>query len=502
MRTSHASMVFVVAALLPVAGTATAQTVTQRAFAPARQALDGAIAAHGGPDALRAVKDVQRTGNVTIYNQGQSLRPGTPYTTRTIALTSLSDFARGRSVSDQVGTPGGGIRTPFRVVLRGEEGFNVAGLTNVVTPLSPGAVAAAKTTLRRDPAVLLLTAAGRADTLRDLGEATFEKRRHRVVTFADSDGSQIALYLDVQTRRLAKLETIADNPTLGDTVTEVAFSDYRPVNGVQLPYRVITRTGGELTQDLQFSEIRANTSPTDAMFEPPAGAVAAKLVAGAGNVVITKVAEGVFFVEGSTHNSLAVALTDSVLLIEAPQSEERSQAVLAKLAEVAPGKPIKSVVATHYHYDHSGGLRTHIARGATIFTTEGNRAFVGKLATTPHVIKPDSLSRAPVSPKIEIVNGKKMLGDPSHPVELYDVGPTQHVDEMLVAYLPKEKILFVSDLFGIPAQGPILPGSPVNRDLADKIKKLGLDVQTITPGHGRVGTIKDLQTALDTPAPK
>lgn len=504
MRMSRAAMVFLVAAIYLVAAhPAGAQpSASQKAFTPARQALDAAIAAHGGLDAMRAIKDVQRTGNGTAYNQGQSLRPGTQYSTRTVSVKTLSDFAKGRSANETITTPAGGIRTPGRAVLRGDDGFTVAVLTNVMSPMSPAALAGAKTALRRDPAALLLTAAGRAETLRDLGEATVDNRKHRVITFADSDGAQIALYLDAQTHRLSKLETLGDNAVLGDTLTEVVFSDYKPVNGVQLPFRVVNRVGGEVVQDLQYSDIKANTGPADAMFEPPAGAVAAKPVPGATTVVASKLSDGVFFLEGSTHNSLAVVLADSVLLIEAPLGEERSQAVLAKLAEVAPGKPVKAVVATHYHYDHSGGLRTHIARGATIYTTAGNKAFLAKLATTPHAIKPDALARTPAAPTIEVVAGKKSLGDAAHPVELYDVGPSPHVDEMLVAYLPKDKLVFVADLFGIPPQGPIPPGTPANREFSDKLKKLGLDVQTIAPAHGKMGTIKDLQKALETPAPK
>jgi glyoxylase-like metal-dependent hydrolase (beta-lactamase superfamily II) len=219
-------------------------------------------------------------------------------------------------------------------------------------------------------------------------------------------------------------------------------------------------------------------------------------------VVATKLADGVFLVEGSTHNSLAIVQGDSILLVEAPLGEERSQAVIAKLAEVVPGKPVKSVIATHYHYDHSGGLRAFIAAGATIYTTAGNREFVTKMAAAPHVIKPDTLARKPAALKLEVVAGKKQLGDAAHPVELYDIGPGPHVDEMLVAYLPKEKILFFADVFGIPLYGPIPPGTPANRDFADKIKKLGIDVQTLAPAHGKAGTMKDLQKALDTPAPK
>jgi glyoxylase-like metal-dependent hydrolase (beta-lactamase superfamily II) len=247
---------------------------------------------------------------------------------------------------------------------------------------------------------------------------------------------------------------------------------------------------------------RTNTGVADTVFDPPTDAVAGKPLPGPGAVVATKVSDGVFFVEGSSHNSLAIVLADSIVLVEAPLGEERSQAVLAKLAEIAPGKPVNTVVATHYHYDHSGGLRVHIARGATIVTTAGNREFVAKLAAAPHVIKPDALSRKPTTPKIEVVTGKKVLGDATHPVELYDVGPSPHVGEMLVAYLPKDKLVFVADLFGVPPQGPIPPGTPANRDFADKLKKLGLDVQIIAPTHGRIGSIKDLQKALETPAPK
>jgi glyoxylase-like metal-dependent hydrolase (beta-lactamase superfamily II) len=487
---------------LPRAASSQPASASQRAFAPARKVLDAAIAAHGGLDALRAIKSVQRAGGGTAYNQGQSLRPGTPYTQRAVAVTSVLDLARGRSATEVVTTPAGGIATPSRSVLRGDDGFTFAPLTKVSSPMSPAGVAAARTALRRDPATLLLTADARAETLRELGTAVFERRPHRVITFADSDGAQLALYVDAQTQRLAKLETLADNPVLGDTVTEVVFSDYQAVSGVQLPARVVTRIAGELVQDLRFTEIKVNVSPADALFEPPAGAISAPLVPGAASVVPTKLADGVWFIAGSSHNSLAVELADSLVLIEAPQSDERSRAVIAKLAELAPAKPIKLVVATHYHYDHSGGLRTHIAAGATIVTTPGNRDFVTKqLVGTPHVIKPDTLSRKPAAPVIDVVTGKKGFGSGDRAIELYEVGPSPHVDEMLVAYLPKHKILFVADLFSIPAAGPIAPGTPANRALADKLKTLGLDIQTIAPGHGRIGTMLDLQKALATPVP-
>jgi glyoxylase-like metal-dependent hydrolase (beta-lactamase superfamily II) len=65
-----------------------------------------------------------------------------------------------------------------------------------------------------------------------------------------------------------------------------------------------------------------------------------------------------------------------------------------------------------------------------------------------------------------------------------------------VAYLPKEKVLFVADLFTIPAEGPIPPASPATRQFADKIKSLGLDVEKIAPAHGRLGTMEEFRQVL------
>src|SRR5262245_38493887 len=69
-----------------------------QSYQHARQVLDRALAAAGGTAAVMAVKDVSRKGTAMAYNQGQSLRPMDPYTTRGVETTSVADFAQGRSV--------------------------------------------------------------------------------------------------------------------------------------------------------------------------------------------------------------------------------------------------------------------------------------------------------------------------------------------------------------------------------------------------------------------
>jgi glyoxylase-like metal-dependent hydrolase (beta-lactamase superfamily II) len=473
-----------------------AATASEASYAEAREVLQAALQAAGGVPALEAIKDLTRRGTGTAFAQGQSVKIEPPYDKRPLEVRSVTDFARRRSVTDTDSMTQGVVPTKARTVLAGDSGFTLNLVTNVATPLAPSALAVARAGLRRDPATLLLAARSRAETLRSMGEAAFEGRPQRVVTFADTDGTQIALYVDASTKLVTKYETLADNPVLGDTLSEVVFSDYRDVAGVKLPFRVVNKTGGEIVQELQYAEVRANTDPGGSLFESPAGAIVGTAPGPPTSVAMKKLAEGVYLVEGSSHHSLVVGFKDHVVLVEAPLSDERSQAVMAAIKETLPGKPIKYVVPTHFHYDHTPGLRAYMAAGATIVTTPGNKAFLERLAAAPHTVRPDALARAPHPPAIETFSRKRVFTDGTTTLELHDIGPNAHVAEAVVAYLPGPKIAFQSDLVGLPADGPLPPVTPAMSDFVAKVKTLGLQVETVTGGHGRVGTMDEVAKAV------
>jgi glyoxylase-like metal-dependent hydrolase (beta-lactamase superfamily II) len=472
-------------------------------YKEARAVLDAGIKAMGGLEALQAIKDVRRVGAGTGYNQGQSLLPESSLTTRAVEVASVQDFARGRSSNEVLNVPTGGIPGKTRAVLSGDAGFGYNLVTKVVTPSAPGAIAGAKASLRRDPAALLLTARARAETLRSLGDETVDGKRNRVITFADSDGTQIGLYFDAESGLLTKFDTLADNAVLGDAVTENILSDYRDVAvgsaRVRLPARHVTEVNGDVTLDLKYSVIEANTGARDDAFAAPADAETIP-AAPTGAVTVTKLGENAYLVGGGSHHSLVAVFDDHVVVVEAPLNEDRSLAVMAKIAETVPGKPIKYVVPTHYHFDHSGGLRTYIAKGVTVVTTPGNKAFVERLAAASHTIRPDSLSREPRKPIIETFTGKRVFSDGTSTLEVIDVGPSPHVTEALIAYLPREKTVFVADLFTIPVQGPFPPVNPALVHFSDKLKTLAVD--KIVPAHGRIGTMEDLKAALAVKMPQ
>src|SRR5438094_820905 len=86
---------------------------------------------------------------------------------------------------------------------------------------------------------------------------------------------------------------------------------------------------------------------------------------------------------GADLNSLAMEFRDFMAVVDGPLSEERSLAVIAEVQKLAPNKPIRYVVNTHHHFDHSGGLRTYVAEGATIITHQSNRAFYESVVFHP-----------------------------------------------------------------------------------------------------------------------
>ena len=112
---------------------------------------------------------------------------------------------------------------------------------------------------------------------------------------------------------------------------------------------------------------------------------------------------------------------------------------------------------------------------------------------------PDSLQQNPKPAVIETVETeKKVLTDGTRVVEIYPLA-NSHAAGMLVAYLPREKLLFVTDLFspGAPRQVAAWCG-----ELLAALERYDLKVERLVGGHGnKISTLAELRQAAAAPAP-
>src|SRR6185295_2516894 len=150
------------------------------------------------------------------------------------------------------------------------------------------------------------------------------------------------------------------------------------------------------------------------------------------NVTVEDIAPGVWYLNGQTHHSVAIETARSVVMVEAPQNDARTLAVIEKARTLVPGKMVDLVINTHHHFDHSGGVRAAVSQGLTVLTHQGNREFYERtLYPRRHFIIPDALTRTPKPLHLLTVADKYVRRDSLRTIEVYRIDGSQHSGSML-----------------------------------------------------------------------
>jgi hypothetical protein len=451
--------------------------------------LGRAMEAHGGYARLNAPGFARARFRIVQFMPGQEVRPNdtipVPGFQPALFVTVTSDAAQQTVLaelfrSDTASSP------VQRIVRTPGDRFAFRIPNNVVIDMDEAELQRTFRMLPYLPATLL-AAWSRAETLRTLGRQTVAAQACDAITFTDASGAQTTLCVDARTGLLDASETLAPDEPLGLGVQRTTFSGYRKEGGLMLPSAARTTLGGHLATDITVQQVVAGVALDTTLLRRPEGATRAPgpppapgAPVAPGSIPVNQIAPGVFVLQNVTpgYNEMFVDMGDHVVVIEACGSPTVSESVLRTVGEQLPGKPVRSVVLTHHHSDHSGGLWTYMARGITVVTTPGNVDFVRSVAVAPRPLD-GRVADAP-QPKIETVARRRTLGSGPNAIELIDVGPNPHAEEILVAYMPGRKLLWVPDIYGyMPGFQP--PEMLVS--FAEALDRLGLDIETFVTAH-------------------
>jgi glyoxylase-like metal-dependent hydrolase (beta-lactamase superfamily II) len=299
-----------------------------------------------------------------------------------------------------------------------------------------------------------------------------------------------------------RVQTWIPNPVVGDLYYENVYTNYRDIGGVKVPRfhqhqdyddggSVPNVSGGDHAFGLEsVSEVRLNAAGAALTVPNEVRSARVEPV----RVQSQKLGEGLWLLGGGSHNSVAVEFRDHVAVIEAPLNEERSLAVMGEVNRLIPNKPIRFVVNTHHHWDHLGGLRTYVHEGATVVTHEGNRPYYQEvLRARPWVLEPDRYSLNPPEEwsegyVFETVREKYILSDDTRSIELHNIQGLAHAVGMLIAYIPREKIVVQADLFNPQAAA----ANASSRTFYQNLQRLKLDAATIVGIHGAPAPMSQL----------
>ena len=451
-----------------------------------RATLERAAGMLGAAD----VKTLEYTGSGVQYQSGQSQTPGdrwpqfnVPSFTRVMSYETAS--MQDTMVRTQGENPprGGGVQ-PIRgeqrqvLFLSGEHAWNQVGDAAVPAPI---ALAERQLQLWTTPHGFIRAALARNASVSG-----------RTVSFSVPGRFTARATLSAE-GLVEKVEAMLPSPVVGDMPLEITYADYKQFGAVKFPTRIRQSQGGFPSFELTITDVKVNAPVAIAAPDAVRQATAPYAV-----VKSDRAADGVWYLTGGTHHSVVIEMADHVVVVEGPLNDQRALAVIAEARRLVPGKPVRYVIASHHHFDHSGGLRAFAGEGITLIVHDSAREYFQRALVAPAALDPDHLAKSGRRGTVEGTGARRTLADGARTVEIHHMRDNAHADSMLLVYLPKEKLLIEADAFTPLAPGaPVpTPPSPFTMNLADNIARLNLAVEQILPLHGRMVPLSELYRTL------
>jgi glyoxylase-like metal-dependent hydrolase (beta-lactamase superfamily II) len=373
--------------------------------------------------------------------------------------------------------------------------------------------------LVREAPRLLVGALARPESVAAIADQELGHQSYPSVVITSGPNKFIVLF-DKTTKLPVAVRTRDEDNIWGDSNYDLVLSDWKDVAGAKIAHTQSYRLNAMEVQRVTFKEITAN-APVDpkAFAVPDAVKEAAKKPAPSavpyqwvlrriflgrftdsdaiyfppgGSFKLVELGPNVQMVQGGGANNLIVNMADGIAVFDAPVDEGQSKWVIDAAKAKYPGKPIKYLVLTHHHMDHTGGMRIFAAEGATVIVPTPDKAYFEEVIKAPHTLEPDAQQKAMKPAMVQEVKDTLALKDANVEINLYNI-PNPHVEGFLLVHLPKENVLWVTDL--ISPRGPITR-NPATVAVGEALRKHNITGATIAGGHGATAKQADIAPAL------
>src|SRR5262245_10060118 len=478
------------------------------------------VAAQGGAAAVSSAKTTIIKGEARHWEPGQSYSPtgearflGDSTYTQTVdnaSRTVRMDWDRDMKYPAVERLKFSEITSPNFGVVIDDKG--------VQTPMSGIRLAAHWRERERASPRLLARALEDPQSIAALPDQQIGDRSLPAVSIKTRAGTFMVLF-DRATHLPAVIRTRDPDNVYGDSNYDLFLSDWTDVGGAKRAHTLSFQLNGIEVQRLTLKQVTLDAPiPPDtfavsdevkakaktAASEVPYQWVLRRMFLGRfldsdkvyfpenGGFKLTELATNVQHVVGGSAHNLIVAMEDGIVIFDAPVDEGQSRWVIDAAKAKYPGKPIKQLVLTHHHMDHSGGTRAYVAEGAEIVIPGQARPFVEKMIQAEHKLSPDALARQPKPAKIVDVKDTMSLKDETVEINLYNI-PNPHADGMLIGHVVGPNLLWVTDL--ISPRGPIAR-SPNTVAVGDALRRTGINGSTIVGGHGTTAKQAEIADAL------
>lgn len=208
---------------------------------------------------------------------------------------------------------------------------------------------------------------------------------------------------------------------------------------------------------------------------------------------IQQVKPGLYLITGAGGNSTLRITSEGIILVDGKLPSEANYNELMGLIKTVSDKPIKYLIVTHHHQDHTGNNQRFLDAGVPVVATENLKNNLVTYTANPK----------PAPPSVTYPGSEYALHLGGETVELHHFGRA-HTSGDTVLYFPARKVVCVSDVVTTGKTPPLIdyPGGGSALDWSNVLASiLKLDFDAAIPGNGDPLTKADVQaykTKFDT----